>query len=975
MRKVLLLLLLTFLSLVTMKPAFSQNDEKSTLIGNPGDREFSNNICADGAGNKYIGGESNEKGLVVKQDALNMIQWSKTLTFSSIPSDQVKIGFLDVVGDTVFGCGRIFSVVTAFNKGSFYFKMNAQTGTLYWSKYEVSAVNYLSCMRYSNGKFFLIGGGPSGGRVLAVSSQTGQVIWQNSGIYAPVSVPLLNSGTTFSSATEMVNGKLFITGAAMINGLQQQQRPIIIGVDQNGTIFLQKYLAIPGVVWPADEYSGQRIEYDQDQNLILTVNDNQITNTLDPFFLKCDTLGNLLFAKRYGLPLPSRKVLTAVNETATHYVLYGIITDVVQPLYAVKVLKDGTFERSVSILKPNVNYYILNSGGNSTFLNGLHYFSSTESAMSVLNLDINQIILDEDLNVVGDCSEMDELPFVESNVLVSIMPLALNTTPVPLAFSNGAILEDEPFTEPCIGVSLNLNQSIGCLATTIIANATGFTDPTFYWSTGMTGSSNTQSVTTEDTVIVRVLDTKCCELIDTIVPVLASSGFVMSLPADTLVCLQPGNSFTIHPLVSGATAAITYLWSDNSTNSFLNITQSGTYWVDISDSCLTRRDSIIVTVNSLPVIGNTSNMTVCEGDFPVSLNPVVSAGASILWENGSSLIPRSVSGPGTYTITAANSCGTVSVSISITQLDLPHVSLVSSIDTCIQSGGAIALTPSFNDVNTILWSDGSTGNQLTVFNSGTYTVYGSNSCGIDSASCSVTINYFPELDLPEVLDTCFEIGVGFSYTAQGSPGSYQWSSGSQTATEWISQEGMYFVTLTNQCGSITDSMQVNRLIPPDLYFPEDSVRHCQKQLPVSWLHIETNYDLEILAPYHSGTIGHFITESGWYTIHAFNRCWHKWDSIYVDLEDAFFYLPNSFTPNNDGNNDRFEFKGENIVVREIRIFNRWGEEIFTETGSFKGWDGMYGGEICPDGIYAVHFIYEDCFGIPTEFSGHVNLIR
>ncbi|MNR63065.1 hypothetical protein D3C85_1852500 [compost metagenome] len=69
------------------------------------------------------------------------------------------------------------------------------------------------------------------------------------------------------------------------------------------------------------------------------------------------------------------------------------------------------------------------------------------------------------------------------------------------------------------------------------------------------------------------------------------------------------------------------------------------------------------------------------------------------------------------------------------------------------------------------------------------------------------------------------------------------------------------------------------------------------------------------------------------------------------------------------------FYGENIVVQSIRIFNRWGEEIFSENGNFSGWDGMYKGENCPTGIYTVSVIYEDCFGIPTAFNGHVNLLR
>ncbi|MNY14593.1 hypothetical protein D3C86_1477780 [compost metagenome] len=170
-------------------------------------------------------------------------------------------------------------------------------------------------------------------------------------------------------------------------------------------------------------------------------------------------------------------------------------------------------------------------------------------------------------------------------------------------------------------------------------------------------------------------------------------------------------------------------------------------------------------------------------------------------------------------------------------------------------------------------------------------------------------------------------------------------------------------------------MQVRRYTEVSLYFPQDSVKACAKQYAVSNLQIETNYTLEVFAP-NGNLVGNKLIESGWYLIHAFNPCGEKWDSIYVNLQnEQFFYLPNSFTPNGDSHNDRFEFKGENIVLRDVQIFNRWGEAVFSENGSFTGWDGTYRGEICPDGIYAVSLIYEDCFGMPTEFNGHVNLLK
>ncbi|MCF0050775.1 gliding motility-associated C-terminal domain-containing protein [Dyadobacter sp. LJ53] len=53
------------------------------------------------------------------------------------------------------------------------------------------------------------------------------------------------------------------------------------------------------------------------------------------------------------------------------------------------------------------------------------------------------------------------------------------------------------------------------------------------------------------------------------------------------------------------------------------------------------------------------------------------------------------------------------------------------------------------------------------------------------------------------------------------------------------------------------------------------------------------------------------------------------------------HIPTSFTPNNDGHNDRFEIFNAKDQILEIRIFNRWGEVIYASNGYSVPWDGKY----------------------------------
>jgi gliding motility-associated-like protein len=80
-------------------------------------------------------------------------------------------------------------------------------------------------------------------------------------------------------------------------------------------------------------------------------------------------------------------------------------------------------------------------------------------------------------------------------------------------------------------------------------------------------------------------------------------------------------------------------------------------------------------------------------------------------------------------------------------------------------------------------------------------------------------------------------------------------------------------------------------------------------------------------------------------------------SIKLMCSEGRIFIPNAFTPNNDGNNDRFTIKGDGIkLVRSLRIFNRWGETVF-ERSNFvlndpnASWDGSYKGVAVSQGTY------------------------
>ena len=74
------------------------------------------------------------------------------------------------------------------------------------------------------------------------------------------------------------------------------------------------------------------------------------------------------------------------------------------------------------------------------------------------------------------------------------------------------------------------------------------------------------------------------------------------------------------------------------------------------------------------------------------------------------------------------------------------------------------------------------------------------------------------------------------------------------------------------------------------------------------------------------------------------------DSLRLTIIDRIF-LPDAFSPNGDGINDVFTIQNGQSLVETIRIYNRWGQVVFTSTGYGIPWNGYYDDELVPRGMY------------------------
>ncbi len=95
-------------------------------------------------------------------------------------------------------------------------------------------------------------------------------------------------------------------------------------------------------------------------------------------------------------------------------------------------------------------------------------------------------------------------------------------------------------------------------------------------------------------------------------------------------------------------------------------------------------------------------------------------------------------------------------------------------------------------------------------------------------------------------------------------------------------------------------------------------------------------------------------------------------------EDYGLYVPNAFTPNNDGFNDVFQPKGFGIVKYELNIFDRWGEKVYSTKEFTESWNGTFqgrGNKLCEESVYTWLITVTDVFGKAHELKGHVTLMK
>jgi len=194
-----------------------------------------------------------------------------------------------------------------------------------------------------------------------------------------------------------------------------------------------------------------------------------------------------------------------------------------------------------------------------------------------------------------------------------------------------------------------------CQGDSVDLSSTGsYTLPGYMWSTGATTPSINVSSAGNYSLIVSQNGCLGSDTINVHVTPLP----VVDLGNDTSICI--GNQVI---LGSAQPASASYLWSDGSNGSTLNVSATGSYALTVTDSNCAATDTININVSTIPIVNLGADTSLCNDEVLV-LNANVANG-SLLWSTGSTSETIEVSQTGIYSVIAENVCGAVGDTISV----------------------------------------------------------------------------------------------------------------------------------------------------------------------------------------------------------------------------------------------------------------------------------------------------------------------
>jgi len=453
--------------------------------------------------------------------------------------------------------------------------------------------------------------------------------------------------------------------------------------------------------------------------------------------------------------------------------------------------------------------------------------------------------------------------------------------------------------------------------------------------------------------------------------------------------------------VNGGTPPYNYSWNNGSITEDISDINAGTYQVKVTDNngC-TATTLVTISQPSAPLsLILTQIATTCDRNNGIA-NAIVNGGTpnyEYIWSGGqiSSAIHNLNNESYSVTITDTHGCSKVD-SITVGRVIPPEISITSTTnETCSSHNGSITAEVNHGTYPYhFAWNSNPLLNSNVVTNveNGIYSV-----TIIDANGCTDTSTIAIQNHLAQIVqidsikpahcnnpDGCVQIH------ASGGSGSYQYQWNTNPirtgAMECSLGSGTYMITVSDGVCDVLTNVYVPDTQGPSADFSVNKISAPLSDATFLFTNLSHNFTSLIwnFGDNTTSTVynpSHNYTTPGTYhivlTVIDSYGCTDIANIDIVIIPEMYLWIPNAFTPNSDGLNETFgpTATGYSEKGYELRVFDRWGEQVFSSFDYDDRWDGTVKGVPVPTAyVFSWTLSICDLTGKQYKYKGSVTAL-
>ena len=519
---------------------------------------------------------------------------------------------------------------------------------------------------------------------------------------------------------------------------------------------------------------------------------------------------------------------------------------------------------------------------------------------------------------------------------------------------------------------------------------------TYSWNTNPAQNGNQATSLLPGTYQVTVTDS--LGISNIAIATISQPTMLLSNTSSVFPLCYSDTTGSVSVTVTGGIQPYEYIWDNGGTGTQISHLSVGLYQVTITDAngCTQTNNNEIIQPNPMACISETTPKRCNINNGTITLQ--VSGGVapySFLWSHNSQLEFAYNLNSGIYTCTITDDHGcTMTITDTVALISpLEITASTSNFETCNKHNGSIELTiENGTPPYTYYWTkENLFGSSLHSLESGLYAISVTDHSGCRDTTSVFVDHFHIESSIAEQFPSiCGGNNGSFTLDIVSNNGNYDIDWGNITDHNNLNaynlQPGFYPIYITEEGCMDTLSVEIDEIHRPIACIENEIDGSILINQPLPFLNCSsfaTQYRWifgdGIIETYENPT--HYYSNAGMYQIQLF--AYNEYDcvdstTIAILVNDvSTVFIPNSFTPNNDGLNDIFlpicSYIGDQGY--SLKIYNRWGALIFYSNDVQIGWDGTYKGEAVPSQSYSYILIYENGFGQKFRKVGSIHLIR